>query len=117
MYWGARRKNKYFTKIKARVKKMKNEEVEFQLLVDKAIKNAPDWIKDDINRIVQKEKGLIRISHVIAELHSRYTFGLRHITSSMHNNSDWSLHAFERLNYIDNNLDLIDYMLKKLKNK
>jgi hypothetical protein len=108
---------KYYTKIKARVKKMTNEEVEFQKLVDKAIENAPDWIKDDINQIVKKEKGLIRISHVIAELHSRYTFGLRHITSSMHANADWSIHAFERLNYIDNNLDLIDYMLKKIKQK
>lgn len=94
---------------------MKNEEVEFQRLVDKAIENAPDWIKEDIDRIVKKEKGLIRISHVISELHSRYTFGLRHITSSMHANSDWSIHAFERLNYIDNNLDLIEYILKKSK--
>ncbi|MCQ6276583.1 hypothetical protein JMM81_16850 [Bacillus sp. V3B] len=94
---------------------MKNEELDFQLLVEKAIENAPNWIKDDIDQILKKEKGLIRLSYVISELHSRYTFGLRHITSAMHRNSDWSVHAFERLNYIDNNVDLIDYILKKRK--
>ncbi len=62
----------------------------------------------------KKEKIMLRISYVISELYSRYTFGFRHITSSMNQSSEWAETARERLNFIDNNIDLIEYMLVRL---
>ena len=88
---------------------------EFEILVNKAIENAPTWIKDDVENIINKSKGILRMSYVISELYSRYTFSLKHITSSMNNSSEWSLISFERLNFIDNNLDLIQYLVERLK--
>lgn len=88
---------------------------EFEVLVDKAIDNAPTWLKDDLNTIVKKANGIVRLSYVVSELHSRYTFGIRHITSAMNQSSDWAITAHDRLNFIDNNIDLIQYMLKRMK--
>lgn len=88
---------------------------EFEILVNKAIDNAPDWLKEDLDVIVKKANGNYRISYFISELHSRYTFGFKHIASAMSQSSDWSTIAHERLNFIDNNLDLIDYMVKKIR--
>jgi hypothetical protein len=89
------------------------ENKDFELLVEEAIQNSPQWILADIEGIMKKETGLIRISFIISELYSKYNFGFRHIVSSMHRDADWSVTAFERLNFIDNNLDLIDYIVKK----
>ena len=88
---------------------------EFDILVNKAIENAPTWIKDDVENIINKSEGILRLSYVISELYSRYTFSFKHITSSMNNSSEWSLVSFERLNFIDNNLDLIQYLVERLK--
>ncbi len=88
---------------------------EFDILVNKAIENAPTWIKEDVENIINKSEGVLRLSYVISELYSRYTFSFKHITSSMNNSSEWSLTSFERLNFIDNNLDLIQYLVEKIK--
>lgn len=86
---------------------------EFDILVNKAVEYAPDWLRDDIEQIVKKADRPIRISFLISELHSRYTFSFKHITSAMNHSSEWSIISHDRLNYIDNNLDLIQYMLKR----
>jgi hypothetical protein len=88
---------------------------EFEILVNKAIDNAPTWLKDDVENIIKKSDGLVRLSYVVSELYSRYTFSFKHIASSMNNSSEWSLISFERLNFIDNNLDLIQYLIEKIK--
>lgn len=88
---------------------------EFETLVTKAIDNAPSWLKEDLENILKKSEPLVRVSYVVSELYSRYTFGIRHITSSMSKSSEWSLVAHERLNFIDNNIDLIQHMLKRMK--
>jgi hypothetical protein len=83
-------------------------------LVNKAIENAPDWLIDDLDSIAKKEKTKLRLSFVISELYSRYSFGIRHITASMNKSTEWSATAHDRLNYIDNNIDLIQYMIKRV---
>ena len=90
---------------------MANEE--FEILVKKAIDNAPTWLKDDLTNITKKADNHIRISYVISELHKRYTFGFMHVTSAMNRSSEWAITSYERLNFIDNNIDLIQYMIKK----
>jgi hypothetical protein len=91
---------------------MINEEYDIYL-VNKVIENAPTWLKEDLENIKKKEKSKLRISFVISELYSRYTFSYRHITSSMSHSSEWSNTSRERLNFIDNNIDLIQYMIKR----
>ncbi len=87
---------------------------EFELMVQKAINVAPDWLKEDVKYIVGKEKD-IRISSVISKLNNQYSFNMSHIFASMHRDIEWSNISRERLTFIDNNLDLIDYMVKDLK--
>ncbi len=88
---------------------------ENEVIVNKAIENAPDWLIEDLNNIANKEKlKMRRISYVISELYSRYSFGFKHITSSMNQSSDWAITSHDRLNFIDNNLDLIEYMIKRM---
>lgn len=86
---------------------------EFDLLVNKAIENSPDWLMDDVKNILSKKSGQIRLSYVISELYSRYTFSLKHITSAMNQSSEWSTISHDRLNFIDNNMDLIQYIIKR----
>jgi hypothetical protein len=88
---------------------------EFEILVNKAIDNAPTWLKDDVEAIVKKTDGILRMSYIVSELYGRYAFSFKHITSSMSNSSEWSIVSFERLNFIDNNLDLIQYLVERLK--
>lgn len=88
---------------------------EFDILVDKAIEIAPDWLKDDLENIINKTDSPVRLSFVISELYSRYSFSLKHITSAMNHSSEWSILCHDRLNYIDNNMDLIQYMIKRMK--
>lgn len=88
--------------------------VENDILVNKAIENAPSWLNEDLENIANKEKGKLRISFVISELYSKYTFSYRHIFSSMGQSSEWTVIARERLNFIDNNIDLIEYMLRRV---
>lgn len=89
---------------------------EFEIMTNKVIKHAPDWLKEDLKNIVRKEGDKVRISHVISLLYNQYSFNLTHIFASMDLNYNWTDTTRIRLNYIDNNLDLIELMVKKIKN-
>lgn len=91
---------------------MTNEK--FEILIEKVVANAPTWLKEDLDNIAKKADSNIRITFVISELYSRYTFGFRHITSAMAQSSEWSITSNERLNFIDNNIDLIQFMIKRI---
>ncbi|WP_156183012.1 hypothetical protein [Mesobacillus campisalis] len=79
---------------------------EYEHLLKKSIKVAPDWLKEDVESIVEKEPSA-GISYLISELFHTYTFGIRHILSARHLTSEWSQISRERLNIIDNNIDII----------
>jgi hypothetical protein len=88
---------------------------EFELMANKAIKAAPDWLKDDLNNIVRKEGNDVRITKVISILYNQYSFNMSHIFASMNQHVEWTDITRERLTLIDNNLDLIDLMIKDIK--
>jgi uncharacterized phage-like protein YoqJ len=92
---------------------MINEEKEYEILVKKAIEHSPIWLKEDIESIIKKTDGNIRISYVISELYNKYTFNATHIFAAMGQNTEWAATSRERLNIIDNNIDLIQLMLKR----
>ncbi|QGS69370.1 hypothetical protein CV093_16970 [Oceanobacillus sp. 143] len=94
---------------------MTNEE--FVIMTKKVMKYAPDWLKKDIKNIVSKEGNKVRVSHVISLLYNQYSFNLGHIFASMDRNYDWAATAHDHLNYIDNNIDLVELMLKEAKNR
>lgn len=88
---------------------------EFEIMTNKVIKHAPEWLKEDLKNIVAKEGDKVRITQVISLLYGQYSFNLTHIFASMDLNYDWRDTTRVRLNYIDNNLDLVEIMLKKIK--
>ncbi|WP_078412540.1 hypothetical protein [Priestia abyssalis] len=92
---------------------MVNREKEYAILVEKAILNAPIWLKEDIEKIRKKANGNIRISYVIKELYNKYTFNATHIFAAINQNTEWTAISRERLNIIDNNIDLIQLILKR----
>ncbi|WP_428911704.1 hypothetical protein [Niallia sp. Krafla_26] len=89
---------------------------EYELLLKKAVEAAPDWLKNDVESIVSKEE-YAGVSFLISELHHTYTFSLRHIISAKHLSSEWSQVSRERLNFIDNNIDLIVALYNEVKQK
>ena len=88
---------------------------EYEVLLKEAVKAAPDWLKKDVENIVGKEK-YAGVSYLISELHHTYTFSLRHILSASHLSSEWSEVSRERLNFIDNNIDIIVALYHEIKN-
>ncbi|MFJ7975714.1 hypothetical protein JNUCC23_11095 [Peribacillus sp. JNUCC 23] len=92
---------------------MQNNEKEYEILVEKAIEFTPIWLKQDIESIMQKTGETDRISYVISELYKKYTFNATHILAAMGQNPEWTIVSRERLNFIDNNIDLIQVMLKR----
>jgi hypothetical protein len=90
---------------------------EYQVLVEKAINVAPDWIKDDVKEMVNKGGINPRISYVISELFSKYSFSTKHIFTAKHGNFEWTEVARERLSFIDNNLDVIGFLHKEYTKK
>ena len=88
---------------------------EFEVMVEKAINASPDWLKTDLNNIVKKEGLNVRLSHVVSLLYNQYAFNMSHIFTSMHKDADWTDISRQRLTFIDNNLDLIDYIVKSIK--
>ena len=89
------------------------DQKEFEIIVNKAIENAPEWLLTDIEKITEKENHIVRVSFVISQLYQQYTSMLTHMFSSMSNDTEWYTISYERLNFIDNNLDLIGYILHK----
>ena len=94
------------------------DQKEFEIIINKAIENAPEWLLTDIEKIAEKENHFVRVSFVVSQLYQQYTSMLTHMFSSMTNDTEWYTISYERLNFIDNNLDLIGYILHKIqKNK
>jgi hypothetical protein len=87
---------------------------DYEILVNKAIANAPEWLKWDIETIVKDSNSKIRISQAISELHEKYTFNFTHLFAAMGHHTEWIVTSRERLNFIDNNIDLIQFMIKKI---
>ncbi|KMY50173.1 hypothetical protein [Peribacillus loiseleuriae] len=92
---------------------MEYNEKEYEILIEKAIEFTPIWLKQDIESIIQKKDETTRISYVISELYKKYTFNATHILAAMGQNTEWSVVSRERLNFIDNNIDLIQVILKR----
>ncbi len=92
---------------------MNNEE--YELLLKKAAEAAPEWLRNDVESIVGKEQ-YAGVSYLISELHHTYTFSLRHILSARHLSDEWSQVSRERLNFIDNNIDIIVALYNEIKN-
>lgn len=88
---------------------------EYELLLKKSVEVAPDWLKKDVESIVSKDPHA-GISYLISELHHTYTFSIRHILSASHLSSEWSQVSRERLNFIDNNIDIIVALYNEIKN-
>ncbi|WP_338448571.1 hypothetical protein R4Z09_20440 [Niallia oryzisoli] len=88
---------------------------EYERLLKKSVQAAPDWLKKDVESIVSKEPHA-GMSYVISELHHTYTFSIRHILSASHLSSEWSQVSRERLNFIDNNIDIIVGLFHEIKN-
>ena len=89
---------------------------EFIRMSKKVMKLAPAWLKNDLNNIVEKEGENVRVSRAISLLYSQYSFNLGHIFAAMDHSFNWADTARDRLNYIDNNIDLVELMLKEAKN-
>jgi len=89
---------------------------EYEELLKKSVQVAPDWLKKDVESIVSKEANA-GLSYLISELHHTYTFSIRHILSAKHLSSEWSQVSRERLNFIDNNIDIIVALYYEIKNK
>ena len=90
---------------------------EYELLLKKSTEVAPEWLKTDIEGIMNKAGNHIGVSYVIAELHEGYTFNLKHIMSAINFSDEWSMVSKERLNFIDNNIDVIVALYNDLKHK
>jgi len=88
---------------------------EYELLLKKSVELAPDWLKKDVESIVSKERQG-GISYLISELYQTYTFSVRHILSASHLSGEWSRVSRERLNFIDNNIDIIVALYNGAKN-
>ena len=80
-------------------------------IILKAIEYAPDWLKEDIEKIRAKNHRP-RPTTVVIALCNKYDFSLTEILTAQYS-SEWSVLAKERLNFIDNNIDLILEMLKE----
>jgi hypothetical protein len=88
---------------------------EYELLLKKSTEVAPDWLKNDIEGIMNKAGNHFGVSYVISELHEGYTFNLKHIMSAINFSDEWSRVSKERLNFIDNNIDIIVALYNEIK--
>ncbi|WP_010676882.1 hypothetical protein [Bacillus timonensis] len=89
---------------------------EYEQLLKRAVELAPDWLKKDIDSIVSKSQHT-GVSYVISELNQTYSFSLRHILSTSHLSDEWTQVSRERLNFIDNNIDIIVALYNEFKKK
>ncbi|WP_419887011.1 hypothetical protein ACN6MT_15845 [Neobacillus niacini] len=84
-------------------------------VIDISTKMIPEWLNKDIEQISRKEEVSAKPGFIISRLYNQYSPGYRHLFTAMTGNTEWALIARERLNYIDENLDLIVKHLKKRK--
>jgi hypothetical protein len=90
---------------------------EYELLLKRTVEVAPDWLKSDIQDILNKEGRHAGVSYVISQLHDRYSFSFRHILSAINFSDEWTMVSRERLSFIDNNIDVIVAMFNAIKTK
>jgi hypothetical protein len=89
---------------------------EYEVLTKKAMEVTPKWVKNDIETIVEGNNGVVGSSYIISKLHQLYSPGIRYSIALNMGNYDWHRVSRERLTFIDNNLDLIDLIIKKYQN-
>ncbi|MDQ1004254.1 hypothetical protein QFZ28_004654 [Neobacillus niacini] len=80
---------------------------EYELLLKRTVEVAPEWLKSDIEDILNKEGRHAGVSYVISQLHDRYSFSFRHILSAINFSDEWTVVSRERLSFIDNNIEVI----------
>lgn len=74
---------------------------------------TPKWVKNDIATIVEGYNGVVGSSYIISKLHQLYSPGIRYSIALNMGNYDWHRVSRERLTFIDNNLGLLDLIIKK----
>jgi hypothetical protein len=90
---------------------------QYELLLKKSVEVAPDWLINDIQGIMDKAGNHFGVSYVISELHEGYTFNLKHIVSAINFSDEWPRVSRERLNFIDNNIEIIVALYNDIKNQ
>ncbi|SDM34697.1 hypothetical protein [Bacillus sp. OK048] len=90
---------------------------EYELLLKKSTEVAPEWLINDIEGIIGKAGKHVGVSYVISELHEGYTFNLKHIMSAINFSDEWTKVSRERLNFIDNNIEIIVALYNEIRNK
>ncbi len=83
------------------------------MLTKKAMKVTPKWVKNDIETIINRNDGVVGSSYIISKLHQLYSPGIRYSIALNMGNYEWHRVSQERLTFIDNNLDLLDLIIKK----
>lgn len=73
----------------------------------------PEWLNKDIEKIIKNRELTFKPSYVISKLYNQYSSEYRHIFSVMTGNTEWTLVARERLDYIDDNLEVLLKHLKR----
>ena len=84
-------------------------------VINISTKMIPEWLNKDIERITKMEEVSAKPGYIISRIYNQYSPGYRHLLTAMTGNMEWALIARERLNYIDENLELIVKHLKKQK--
>jgi hypothetical protein len=90
---------------------------EYELLLQKTVEVAPEWLKSDVEDILNKEGRHAGVSYVISQLHDRYSFSFRHILSAINFSDEWTVVSRERLSFIDNNIEVIVALYNDNKDK
>jgi hypothetical protein len=90
---------------------------EYELLLKRTVEVAPEWLKSDIEDILNKEGRHAGVSYVISQLHDRYSFSFRHILSAINFSDEWTVVSRERLSFIDNNIEVIVALYNDNKDK
>lgn len=90
---------------------------EYEVLLKKSVEVAPDWLINDIQDILEKAGIIAGVSHVISQLHERYSFNLKHIISAIHFSDEWARVSRERLNFIDNNVEIVVALYYNIREK
>ncbi|MEW9053770.1 MAG: hypothetical protein AB2392_21600 [Neobacillus sp.] len=90
---------------------------EYEVLTKKALEVTPEWVKNDIETIIDGNPRIVGSSYIISKLHQLYSPGIRYTLALNMGNFEWHRISQERLTFIDNNLDLLDLIIKKFQNE
>jgi hypothetical protein len=87
------------------------------VLTKKAMEVTPKWVINDIVTIINGNDGVVGSSYIISKLHQLYSPGIRYSIALNMGNYEWHRVSQERLTFIDNNLDLLDLIIKKFQDE